>query len=73
MNKFILFGLGFSFMIIGLFSILLYSNLLIVGYSFIDFVKFIISDLYSLLLFVGLFLIFLSMKGKKKLIITMIL
>lgn len=66
MNKFILFGLGFSFMIIGLFSILLYSNLLIVGYSFIDFVKFIISDLYSLLLFVGLFLIFLSMKGKKK-------
>lgn len=66
MNKFILFGLGFSFMIIGLFSILLYSNLLIVGYSFIDFVKFIISDLYSLLLLVGLFLIFLSMKGKKK-------
>lgn len=66
MNRFILFSFGLLFMIIGLFSILLYSNLIIVGYSFIDFVKFIISDIYSLLLLVGLFLILLSMKGKKK-------
>ena len=66
MNRFILFSFGLLFMIIGLFSLLLYSNLIIVGYSFIDFVKFIISDIYSLLLLVGLFLILLSMKGKKK-------
>ena len=65
MKRIILFILSIIFMTLGMTTILLNINLLIIGYSFLDFVKFIISNIYSLLLLLGVFLLFISMKGKK--------
>ena len=43
---------------IGLFFIFLYLNLFVIGYSFFEFVYFIIRSIYCDLFFIGLFLIF---------------
>lgn len=60
-----LFILGFVLATIGLFFILMYLNLLVMGYSFLEFVYFIIRSVYCDLFFVGLFiLIFLGRKLK---------
>ena len=63
MMRILVFIIGFTSSIIGLFFIFLYLNLLTIGYSFLDFVKFIISSIYCNLFFIGSFLILLSLKG----------
>lgn len=66
MFYFCLFIIGFILATIGLFFITLYLNLLIVGYSFFEFVYFIIRSIYCDLFFIGLFLIILSLGRKKQ-------
>lgn len=66
MIRIFMFLLGFILSVTGLFFILLYLNLLVIGYSFFEFVKFIISNVYCNIYFIGLFLIYLSMKGWAK-------
>jgi len=61
-----LFIIGFIFSVIGLFFIFLYLNLLVIGYSFFEFVYFIIRSIYCDLFFIGFILIYLSLGRKKK-------
>jgi len=61
-----LFILGFIFSVIGLFFIILYLNLLVIGYSFFEFVYFIIRSIYCDLFFVGIFLIIFSLGMMRK-------
>jgi len=51
---------------IGLFFIFLYLNLFVIGYSFFEFVYFIIRSIYCDLFFIGIILIFLSIRRIKK-------
>lgn len=64
-NVFLL-GLGIVLASIGLFFIFLYVNLLIIGYSFWNFVYFIIRSVYCDLFFLGIVLIFISRERKKR-------
>jgi len=57
MNKFLLIIIGILFTSIGLFFFLLYLNLFTLGYSFIDFVKFIIIRIEFWVLIIGILLI----------------
>ena len=66
LNIVLLLLFGFILAIIGLFFILLYLNLLVIGYSFLEFVYFIIRSLYCDLFFVGSFLIIIYLRRKKK-------
>lgn len=61
-----LFILGFILSVVGLFFIFLYLNLLVIGYSFFEFVYFIIRSVYCDLFFIGVILIFISLGRKKK-------
>jgi len=61
-----LFVIGFIFTTLGLFFIILYLNLFVIGYSFFEFVYFIIRSIYCDLFFIGLLLIYLSLGRKKK-------
>ncbi len=63
MLKFFLFIFGFFLSTIGLFFIILYLNLLTLGYSFFEFVYFIIRSFYCDLFFIGLLLIYFSLEG----------
>ncbi len=62
-----LFLLGFIFAVIGLFFIILYLNLFVIGYSFFEFVYFIIRSIYCDLFLLGFIIMFLSLErfGKK--------
>lgn len=66
MMKYMLFIIGFIISVIGLFFIFLYLNILTIGYTFFDFVKFIISSPYCLLFFIGIIIISIVMKGWNK-------
>lgn len=55
--------LGIAVSSVGLMFIILYLNLLTLGYSFFEFVHFISTRFECLLFFLGLILIFFSMKG----------
>ena len=61
-----LFLIGFVFSVIGLFFIILYLNLFVIGYSFFEFVYFIIRSIYCDLFFIGIILLYLSLERKKK-------
>jgi len=61
-----LFIFGFILAVVGLFFILLYLNLLVIGYTFFEFVYFIIRSIYCDLFFIGIILIYLSLGRKKK-------
>jgi len=68
-----LFIIGFIISVLGLFFIILYLNLLVIGYSFLDFVYFIIRNIYCDLFFIGIILIIISLERlKKRWIITTI-
>ena len=58
--------LGIFLCSISLFFAIIYLNLLTIGYSFFDYVKFINMRLECLIFYVGLFLIFLSLERKIK-------
>ena len=62
-----IFLLGFILSVVGLFFIFLYLNLFVIGYSFFDFVYFIIRNIYCDLFFIGILLILVSLGrlGKK--------
>ena len=55
--------LGILLSSLGLMFIFLYTNLLTLGYSFFEYVHFIIKRAECLLFFLGLFLIVCAMKG----------
>lgn len=57
MKTIILYILGILLSIGGLFFIIINLNLLIIGYSFWKYVKFIISNVECLLLFIGIIIL----------------
>lgn len=55
-----------SFLIsLSLFLIIIYLNLLVIGYTFLEFVYFIIRSGIGLLALLGLFLIYIGMRDRK--------
>ena len=62
----ILFLLGITLTVIGLTNIILYLNLLVNGYTFLEYVNFIIRRFECLSLIIGILLIYLSMYRRKK-------
>jgi len=66
MLRICLFLLGFILATIGLFFIILYINLLVIGYSFLEFVYFIIRSIYCNIFFIGVILIFISIGRNEK-------
>ena len=62
MLKFLLLLMGILLTSIGIVFILLYLNLLVMGYSIIRYLLFIITNIWTILFFIGLLLIFLSTK-----------
>jgi hypothetical protein len=66
MLNIILFIIGFILSVIGLFFILLYLNLFVIGYSFLEFVYFIIRSIYCDLFFIGIILLFISLGRIRK-------
>jgi len=66
MYKFFLFLIGVFLTSIGLFFLILYFNLFTLGYSFFDFVKFIIRKPECWLFTIGLILLYLSLGRRIK-------
>ena len=63
--KYLLLIAGVILSVIGLSYIIIYLNLLVMGYSLLDYVKYIFSNFYCLLFFIGYFLIIVYLwKGK---------
>lgn len=60
MLKFIFIILGILLTTIGLVNIILYLNLLVMGYSFIRFLIFIFSHFFTLIFFVGIVFLYLG-------------
>ena len=58
-------GLGIILCSVGLFFLIIYLNLLTIGYSFLDFGKFIISSPYLYLILLGLVFITWGLERKK--------
>jgi len=57
MKRLLILLLGIILASLGLFFILLYINLLVIGYSFLEFVYFIIRSIFCDLFFIGIFII----------------
>ena len=57
MKRLLILLLGIILASLGLFFILLYINLLVIGYSFLEFVYFIIRSIFCDLFFIGTFII----------------
>ena len=66
MIKFIPLFIGIIFCSISTFFLIIYLNLFTMGYSFLDFVKFINTRIECLLLYVGIILIIYSLERKIK-------
>lgn len=62
--KLILYLSGIVFCSIGVLFIIIYLNLLNMGYNFVEYVHFIIVKPECLILLLGMFNIFLALKGK---------
>ena len=60
-----IFILGFVLATLGLFFIFLHLNLFVMGYSFLEFVYFIIRSIWCDFFFIGIFLLFLSLRRKR--------
>ena len=65
MIKYFLYIIGIFLISIGLSFILINLNLLITGYTFLEYVKFIISSLYFYYIIIGVILIYISIIRKK--------
>lgn len=67
LNRIFLFLIGFGLLIIGFTYIIMYLNLMAIGYSFIDYIVFIITRIECLLSLIGIILILISLykKGDK--------
>ena len=57
MKIILLYIIGLLLASIGMFFIIINLNLFIIGYSFFDFVKFIISNIESFLFFIGVIIL----------------
>ena len=64
MKKIILLGIGILFLAISLFFMILYLNLLTLGYSFFDYVHFINSRIECLIFYIGIILVIIGLKKK---------
>ena len=65
--RIIFFLFGIIFTIIGMMSIILYLNLIPIGYTFLEYVNFIIRKFECICLVIGLIIVFVSIfKGGKK-------
>ena len=62
MNKIFLLLIGIILTSIGLSFIILYLNLLIINYTFLEYLLYIFTHISSLLFFIGLLLILISLK-----------
>ena len=65
MGKIVLFLLGIGFCSSGLLFLILYLNLLAMGYSFLEYVQFISSRFECYFIFIGSFCIAISLEGSK--------
>ncbi|MGM9834290.1 MAG: hypothetical protein ACI31M_00735 [Bacilli bacterium] len=65
MKRIIFLILGIILSSIGLMFIVLYLNLLTIGYNFKDYVKFIISKMECILFLIGIIIIIVSLEGRK--------
>ena len=63
--RIIIFLLGILFIVTGMISIILYLNLLTFGYSFLEYVNFIIRKFECISLFIGLIIIWISIPRRK--------
>ena len=65
--RFLIFLIGFGLSVIGLSYIIMYLNLLTIGYNFLEYVNFIIRRIECLNFFIGIILILISIffKGGK--------
>ncbi len=61
-----LFVLGFFLSSIGLTYILIYLNLLVMGYTFIDYLGYIFTKFETLMFFIGYILIIFSIYERKR-------
>ncbi len=66
MNRIILFILGLIMSSMGLSYIIMYLNLLVIGYSFIDYLIYIFTKLECIIFFVGYILLLLSIVIKRR-------
>ena len=64
--RIIIFLLGIIFTIIGMVNLILYLNLLSFGYSFLEYVNFIIRKFECISLFIGLITIWISISYRRK-------
>lgn len=66
MNRIMLFILGLIMSSMGLSYIIMYLNLLVIGYSFIDYLIYIFTKLECIIFFVGYILLLLSIVIKRR-------
>ena len=64
--RIITFLLGILFTVVGMVSLILYLNLLTFGYSFLEYVNFIIRKFECISLFIGLIIIWISISYRRK-------
>ena len=64
--RIICFFMGILFTVTGFVSLILYLNLLSIGYSFFEYVNFIIRRIEVLSLFIGMFMLFVSIFYRRK-------
>lgn len=64
--RIICFFMGILFTVTGFVSLILYLNLLSIGYSFFEYVNFIIRRIEVLSLFIGMFMLFISIFYRRK-------
>ena len=65
-HRIVLFIFGILVCSYSLMFIIIYLNLLKMGYSFIDYIKYIINSKECLILFFGILLIYISIRRKDK-------
>lgn len=67
LNRILLFLIGFGLLIIGFTYMIMYLNLMAIGYSFIDYLTFIFTRLECLLSIIGIVFMLIAMykKGDK--------
>jgi len=64
--RIIIFLLGIIFTVTGMVSLILYLNLLTIGYTFFEYVNFIIRKFECISLFIGLIIIWISISYRRK-------
>ena len=64
MLKILLIIMGIVLTSIGLSNIILYLNLLVLGYNFFDYLKYTFTNFFTIIFWLGLVLIYLGIKMK---------